>query len=259
VKKKLTLALIGLAAMSALVLTACGNNGTQADKSDEKVLKIATEGTYAPFSYHDEKGDLTGYDVEVAKAVAQKIGYKAEFVEAPWDAMLAAFDAGKVDVVFNQVGITAEREEKYLFSTPYTMSHMVVVTNTDNKDIKGLADLDGKKAAQSLTSNYGKTAEDAGATLVSVNGFAQAADLLASNQADVTLNDDVAYLDYMKQQPNAPLKVVETAKEGVPSAVLIHKDDKELQGKINQALKELSEDGTLAKISEEFFGKDISK
>ncbi|MDR2834284.1 MAG: amino acid ABC transporter substrate-binding protein [Streptococcaceae bacterium] len=256
--KKLVYGLIGAVVVIAVGIFAFSKTNTTSN-SDEKVLKVATEGTYAPFTYHDEKGNLTGYDVEVAKAVAKKMGYKVEFVEAPWDAMLSAFDAGKADVVFNQVGITDERKQKYLFSTPYTVSHSVLVVNKDNKDIHSIKDLKGKKAAQSLTSNYGKTAENAGAQLVSVDGFSKAAELLANGQADATLNDDVAFLDYMKQQPNASLKIVETAKEGVPSAVLIQKNEKDLQTKIDKALKELSDEGELTKISEQFFGKDISK
>jgi len=253
-KKIWTLAVAGLFALTTVACSSGAGNGN----SGEPVLRVATEGTYAPFSYHDEKGDLTGYDVEVAKAVAQKMGYEIAFVEAPWDAMLAAFDAGQADVVFNQVGITAERQEKYLFSEPYSVSHMVVVTSQDNEDIHDLTDLDGKKAAQSLTSNFGSVASEHGAELVSVTGFSQAVDLLRTGQADATLNDDVAYLDYMKQQPNSPLKVVFTAEAGTPSAALVKKDNTELQAKINEALDALREDGTLAKISAEFFGKDIS-
>ncbi|MCL1949087.1 MAG: amino acid ABC transporter substrate-binding protein [Turicibacter sp.] len=254
-KKKTLLAALGL---FALMIVACSSGGDNTKEGGSPTLRIATEGTYAPFSYHDESGELTGYDVEVAKAVAEKIGYEAQFVEAPWDAMLAAFDANQADVVFNQVGITSERQEKYLFSDPYSYSHMVLVTNKDNNSIKGLDDLNGKNAAQSLTSNFAGVATEHGANLVSVNGFSQAVDLLRNGQADVTLNDDVAFLDYLKQQPDAPLKIVATAKEGVASAAMIHQSDTELHVKINEALSALRADGTLAGISEKFFGKDIS-
>lgn len=77
------------------------------------VLTVATEGTYAPFSYYNDKNELVGYDVDIAKAVAKKLNLKIYFLTAPWDAMLAAFDSGKADAVFNQVSITDERKKKY--------------------------------------------------------------------------------------------------------------------------------------------------
>lgn len=224
-----------------------------------KTLTVGTEGTYSPFSYRDDNNKLKGYDVDVAKAVAKEMGYKIKFVEAPWDSMLAAFDAGKSDVVFNQVGVTAERKEKYAFSTPYSISHSALIVKKGNKDIKTFKDLDGKNSAQSLTSNYATMAEDYGATIVSTDGFSKSVELVESGRADATLNDDVVYYDYLKQKPDANIKLVKTSKTAVKTAALVHKDDKALLKKINKALKTLKKDGTLTKISEKYFDKDISK
>lgn len=117
--KKSIIAVASLLVVGVLFLAGCQSKDIgAASSSAEKVLRVGTEGTYSPFSFRDENDKLTGYDVDVAKAVAKKIDYKVKFVEAPWDSMLAAFDAKKTDVVFNQVAITPERKEKYLFSTP---------------------------------------------------------------------------------------------------------------------------------------------
>ena len=197
--------------------------------------------------------------MDVAKEIKKKIDYKVKFVEAPWDSMLAAFDANKSDVIFNQVSITPERKEKYLFSTPYSVSHPALIVNKDNNEIKDFADLKGKTSAQSLTSNYAQMAEDLGAEISSVDGFSKAVELVGDNRADATLNDDVTYYDYLNQKPNAPIKIVKTSDEATEVAAMFHKDDKELAEKVDKAIKELEADGTLTKLSEKYFKKDISK
>lgn len=253
-KKKLlaiaSLVLVGIFALSLSENDQAANN---------KTLRVGTEGTYAPFSYRNDKDKLVGYDVDVARAVAKEMGYKVKFVEAPWDSMLAAFDAGKSDVVFNQASITPERKKKYAFSTPYTVSHAALIVNKDNKDIKDFSDLKGKNSAQSLTSNYATMAEDEGATIVSVDGFSKAAELVNSGRADATLNDDVVYYDYVKQQDDDSLKIVATSKEETKMAAMVQKDDKALLKKINKAMKKLKDNGTLSELSEKYFDKDISK
>ncbi|MDT3994847.1 transporter substrate-binding domain-containing protein, partial [Mammaliicoccus fleurettii] len=170
-----------------VVLAACGNSNDSKEsssKKDDKKIVVGTEGTYAPFSFHDKNDKLTGYDVEVTKAVAKEIGYKVEFKETQWDSMFAGLDAGRFDMIANQVGINDERKAKYKFSDPYTYSKGVLVVNEKNKDIKSFDDVKGKKLAQTLTSNYGKLAQSKGADITKVDGFNQAMDLLQSNRVE---------------------------------------------------------------------------
>ncbi|MDT2595432.1 amino acid ABC transporter substrate-binding protein [Enterococcus dongliensis] len=256
--KKSMIAIASLLVVGALFLAGCQSKTTDKTSSNN-TLRVGTEGTYSPFSFRDDNDKLTGYDVEVAKAVAKKIDYKVKFVEAPWDSMLAAFDANKSDVVFNQVAITPERQEKYLFSTPYSISHPALIVNKNNTEIKDFADLKGKTAAQSLTSNYAQMAEDLGAKISSVDGFSKAVELVGDDRADATLNDDVTYYDYLNQKPEAPIKIVKTSDEATEVAAMFHKKDKELAKKVDKAIKELKADGTLTKLSEKYFKKDISK
>ena len=256
--KKSIIAVASLLVVGALFLAGCQSKD-DSEASSKNVLRVGTEGTYSPFSYRDDNDKLTGYDVDVAKAVAKKIDYKVKFVEAPWDSMLAAFDAKKTDVVFNQVAITPERKEKYVFSTPYSVSHPALIVNKDNNEIKDFADLKGKTSAQSLTSNYAQMAEELGAEISSVDGFSKAVELVVDNRADATLNDDVTYYDYLNQKTDAPIKIVKTSDEATEVAAMFHKGDEKLAEKVDKAIKELEADGTLTKLSEKYFKKDISK
>ena len=267
-KKILTGLLVTIVA--AGILAGCGSSASKnqpAAKSgalysqikSSKEIKIGTEGVYAPYSFHDESGKLVGYDVEVAEQVAKKLGVKPVFVETKWDAMIAGLDAGRFDVIANQVAVTEERKQKYEFSNPYIFIHGVLLTSKANNQIKTFTDLKGKKAAQTLTSNWGKTSEKYGATLVGVDGFEQSAELIQAGRADATINAEVAFLDYMKKKPNADLKVVATTKEAIVCALPIKKGNAELVKDINKALAELQADGTLTKLSLKYFGKDVSK
>lgn len=222
------------------------------------VIKIATEGTYAPFSYHNEKNELVGYDVDIARAVADKLGVKAEFVEAPWDAMLAAFDANKADVVFNQAEITQERKKKYDYTIPYTTSYSAVIVHKDDDSVKSYADLKGKRSAHSANSKYARMAEENGATLVTIDSFSKAVELIATKRADTTVNDVIAFLDFIKQRPNTPIKIAFTGSEPVYSAALVKKGNEALVEAINEAILELKKSGKAKEISMKYFGKDIS-
>ena len=150
-----------------------------ADATPRPVVRVGTEGTYPPFTYADPKtGDLTGFDIEVIRAVAAKAGWDLRFTRATFDSLFPALDAGRIDLIANQITINPDRQAHYLFSTPYTYSHGVIVTAADTDDITSLADLEGRTAAESQTSNWSQVARDAGAKIQYVDQFAQAASLL---------------------------------------------------------------------------------
>ncbi|MBV2143194.1 amino acid ABC transporter substrate-binding protein [Falsochrobactrum sp. TDYN1] len=223
------------------------------------VLKIGTEGTYAPFTYHDKDNKLVGFDVEIGEAVAAKLGVKPQFVEGKWDGLIAGLDSKRYDAVINQVGITEERQKKFNFSNPYIVSKVVLIVNDKNDTIKNFADLKGKKAAQSLTSNYGKLAKESGAELVATDGFDQSIQLVLTGRADATLNDSLSYLDFKKQQPDAPVKVVAEKENADASGIIVRKGDDDLVAALNKALDEIKTDGTYDKISQKYFGQDVSR
>ncbi|QRG66308.1 amino acid ABC transporter substrate-binding protein [Brevibacillus choshinensis] len=227
-------------------------------KADKKLV-IGTEGTYSPFTFHDESGKLTGYDVEVVTEVAKRLGVEPVFQETQWDAIFAGLDSKRFDVIANQVGIRPDRQEKYDFSKPYSVSHAVLVTNKNNTTVKDFKDIKGLKAGQSMTSNYADLARTNGAEIVAVDSFNQAMDLIATNRVDVVLNDNLTVLDYLKHKPDAPIQIVKKNEEGQPTAFMYRKGSTDLADAMNKALDEMQQDGTLKKISEKWFGEDISK
>ncbi|RBY81069.1 L-cystine-binding protein TcyA [Blastococcus sp. TF02-09] len=252
------LPLIALA--TALLLTSCGEDSDSAGGGgSEDVLRVATEGTYAPFSFHDpENNELTGYDVEVARAVGDELGMEVEFSETQFDAIFAGLEADRYDVIANQIGVNPEREEKYLFSTPYTYSEGVVITRADDDSISSPADVEGKTSAQSTTSNFAEIATQAGARIEAVEGFTQAITLLKQERVDVTINDSLAFLEYQKTTGDEDVKIATEIGEQSESAFAFRKDEADLQSRVNEALESLRADGTLAELSEKYFGEDVS-
>lgn len=270
-------ALLTLAA-STILLAACSQSNTNdADTTNKATdgssdllqrinsggtINVGTEGTYPPFTYHDESGKLTGYDVEVTRAVADKLGVKVEFKETQWDAMLAGLDSKRFDMVANQVSLTTpERMAKYDKATAYSWSGAVVLAPTDDNRYSSWESLKGLRSAQSLSSNYGELATRYQAEIVPVDGMSQAVELVKQDRADFTMNDNLAVLDYLKKFPNSGLeiKLVAPASELRGSGLILRKGDDAVVAKINEAMADLQADGTLTKISQEFFGADISK
>ncbi len=184
---------------------------------------------------------------------------KAEFLEGKWDGLIAGLDARRYDVVINQVGITEARKAKYDFSQPYIASKAVLIVADGNDAIKSFEDLKGKRAAQSLTSNFGKLAEKYGASLVGTDGFDQSIQLVLTGRADATLNDSLSFLDFKKHRPDAKVRIVAEEKDADHSGVILRKGNPELVAAINKALDEIKADGTYAKIADTYFGADVSK
>ncbi|PFG41651.1 cystine transport system substrate-binding protein [Isoptericola jiangsuensis] len=255
------------ATVTALALAACGSAeddtaseaGSGLGLVDDGVLTVATEGTYRPFTFHDASGELVGYDVEVAEAVADELGLEIEFAETQWDAIFAGLDAGRFDTIANQVSINPEREAQYKFSTPYTVSRGVVVVAQGDDSVSSFADLDGKTAAQSLTSNWRELAEESGATVEPIEGWAQAVALLEQGRVDSTINDSLTVLDYLKENPDAPIKVAAETEETSESAFVVTPERAALAEAITGALETLAADGTLTELSEKYFGDDVSQ
>ena len=189
------------------------------------VLRVGTEGVYSPFSYHDPAtGELVGYDVDVAKAVGEKLGVRVEFVETPWDSIFAALEANRFDVVANQVTINPERQGKYDLSQPYTVGEGVIVTRANDNSIKTLADIKGKTAAENATSNWSEVARKAGANVETVEGFTQAITLLNQGRVDVVINDSIAVYAYLAETGDKSVKIAGTVGEKSEQGFAARKD-----------------------------------
>lgn len=221
---------------------------------------VAMEGTWSPWTYHDETDALVGYDVEVAKAIAEKLGVEAEFVEGEWDGLLSGLSAGRYDIMVNGVTVTDDRREAYDFSTPYAYERTAVITLGSNTDINSLDDLNGKHTANTISSTYAQIAEDHGATVTGVDDLNQTFELLLSGRIDATLNAEMTFYDYVKAQPDADIKIAVLTEDANEIAIPMRKGDDTatLRAAIDQALAELRQDGTLTALSEKYFGTDIS-
>lgn len=223
-------------------------------------LVVALEGAWQPWSYHDESDTLVGYDVEVSRAIAEKLGVEPEYVESDWDSLFAGLDAGRFDLVCNGVEVTDERAKTYDFTTPYGYIHTALAVRKDNEDIKSFEDLKGKTTANSLASTYMELAESYGATVQGIDTLEETIQLLTAGRIDATLNADVSFYDYLNVHPDADFKLVAQTEDASHVAIPVRKgdDSASLLEAINTAIDELRADGTLKALGEKYFGQDIS-
>ena len=223
-------------------------------------LVVALEGAWQPWSYHDESDTLVGYDVEVSRAIAEKLGVEPEYVESDWDSLFAGLDAGRFDIVCNGVEMTDERAKTYDFTTPYGYIHTALAVRKDNEDIKSFEDLKGKTTANSLASTYMELAESYGATVQGIDTLEETIQLLTAGRIDATLNADVSFYDYLNVHPDADFKLVAQTEDASHVAIPVRKgdDSASLLEAINTAIEELRADGTLKALGEKYFGQDIS-
>ena len=250
-----------LAALAALSFTAHAAESLLARINNHGTIVVGTDGAYPPFNYHDDSGKLTGYDIEVTRAIADKLGVKVDFQETLWDGMLAGLKSGRFDAVANQVTLnTPERRAAFAGAIPYSWTGAMVLTRADDDRVHDITDLKGLKAAQTLNSNHAYRAEAAGAVLVPVKSLPQAMALVRQGRADLTLHDSLSMLEYLKRTPDSGLKVAWQAPpaEWEPSGLIVAKENEAAIAPIDAALKELQADGTLKRLSEQFFGADVS-
>ena len=223
-------------------------------------ITIATEGTWAPWTYHDESGTLVGIDIELGKLIAAKLGVEARFEETRWDAILAGVDAGRFDIACNGVGKTAQRAEKYNFSDPYVFTNSVLIVKNDNTEINSFEDLNGKKNANTASSTYAALAESFGAENISVDSLTETITLLLQGKCDCTVNSEMTINDYLKQHPDAPIKIV-AYYPGDDVCIPVRKTDDaaSLLAAINKAIAEIKASGELAGLSVKYFGGDYTE
>lgn len=264
-KKLMCMVMTGFMVLS---LAGCGKSGQENQAQDllqqiqEKgTLTVAMEGTWAPWTYHDEEDQLVGFDVEVAQKIAEKLGVEVTFVEGEWDGLFAGLDSGRYDMVVNGVEITDERAEKYDFSEPYGYIRTALIVASDNEEIKTFEDLNGKTTTNSMASTYMTLAESYGATVTPVDSLDQTLDLVIAGRVDATLNAEVSFYDYMKVHPDAAVKVVALTEDASYVSIPMRKGEEtaSLRAAVDQAIKELKESGELSEISVKYFGTDITQ
>ena len=246
------------ASSTAASASAAAANKLEAIQSNGKLV-IALEGAWQPWSFHDESDTLVGYDVEVSRAIAEKLGVEPEYVESDWDSLFAGLDAGRYDLVCNGVEVTEERAKTYNFTTPYGYIHTALAVRKDNEDIKSFEDLAGKTTANSLASTYLELAESYGATVQGIDTLEETIQLLTAGRIDATLNANVSFYDYLNVHPDADFKLVAQTEDASHVAIpIVKSEDSSFLDALNSAIDELRADGTLKELGEKYFGQDIS-
>ncbi|MGZ8178654.1 ABC transporter substrate-binding protein/permease [Williamsia sp. SKLECPSW1] len=217
------------------------------------VLTVGTEGTYAPFTFHPKGvGPITGFDVDVITDVATRLGLRVKFVEANFDSLFPALEAGRFDVIANQISYSADRAAKYDLSEPYVQTASVILARSDDSSIKSVSDLRGKTAAQSLTSNYAEIAKSAGAVVEPVDGFSTAVRLLDQGRVQATVNDELTAKNYLTTSGDTKVKIAATTPD-VSRQVFAARKNSGLIAAINTQITALRDDGTLDKTYAKYF------
>jgi cystine transport system substrate-binding protein len=261
---KLFLTILG-AFLLTVSLSACSSSSQSTNQNKDlnlnqkNTLTIGLEGTYAPYSYR-KNGKLTGFEVELGKALAKQMNLKAKFVPTKWDGLVAGLGSSKYDVVLNDITKTPARAKSYLFSKPYIYSRFVLITRKDSS-INSLKDIKNQKFAEGTGTNNEQVAKKHGAKTVPSGEFATTIDLIKQKRVAGTINSREAWLSYKKTNSTAGLKAVDVSKEQSPAQVvaLFNKKSNNLRNKTNQALNKLRQNGTLTRLSKKYFGGDITK
>lgn len=256
----------GLLAAGVTAVSAFAAGGAHAadliDTVKERgTLIVGVEGTYPPFNYVDTKtGELDGFDIEVSQLIADKLGVKVQFVKTEWSAILAGLSSGKFDVIVNQVGITPERQKTFDFSVPYVASSpQLILRKDDDAGYTSFADLKGKKLGVSQGSNYEALAKaQEGVDVKSYPGAPEYLSDLVSRRVDAALNDQLMTA-YLVKTSNIPIKGGAIVGEPKFNGIPFRKGNPGFEAAVNKALEDSFADGEFAKISNKWFGIDVSK
>ena len=238
--KKLLVFMMAALMLVALAVTGCGGEEKKAAEAPEKVLRVATEPTFAPFEFQEEGSDkLSGFDMDLIRAIGAKMGYKVEIANMGFDALIPALNTGNIDVAIAGMSITDERKQAVGMSDPYYTSGLIVMVQKDNNDIKSIEDLKGKRIAAQI----------------GTTGAAKAHSVEGAVVTDAVINDSPVIGYYLAQGGSEVAKTVGDVMEAEQYGIAVKKDNTKLLEDINKALAELKKDGEYDKIYKTWFGE----
>lgn len=244
-----------LAALMMAIAAGCGGGSQQAAK-EQKVLRVGTEPTFAPFEFQEKDSkEFAGFDMDLARALGKKMGRKVEIQNMGFDALVPALNSGNIDMVAAGMSITDERKKAVAFSDPYYTSGLIIVVTKDNNDIKTLKDLEGKKIAVQIgTTGAAKAGTVPGAKVTSFNTNAEVFLELENKGVDAVIIDKPVAAYYMTKEGKEKDKMVGETMDAESYGFAFKKDSK-LAAEVNKALGELKQDGEYDKIYTKWFGK----
>lgn len=221
-------------------------------------IRIGLEGTYRPYAFHDDSGELVGFEKDIADKIAEGLGVTPEYIETEWDSLIAGLDVDRYDLVINNVGITEERQQKYAFTEPYAQSIGRIAVPEDS-EVQTAEELEGKRSAQTATSNWAQQMEKLGAEIVPVQGFAEAIELVVQGRVDATANDFISFQTYQEEHPDAAFRLLDAElPTDVTVGVIMQQEQQPLLDAVDEILAGMKEDGSLAAIYEQWVGQDIT-
>lgn len=253
---KKVLVVISLILVLAFTLSACGGSS-----SSGKVLKIGVDDSYPPMEYKDDKNTTVGFDVDLANEIGKKLGMKVEFVSNAWDGIFQALNTDKFDAIISSCSITEDRLKEFAMTKPYIANAQVIVVKPDNNSIKEPKDLNGKKVGCQV----GTTAEASAKKFMNdvkfeLNKYDQVIQPFADMKAgrlDAIIVDEVVARYYVVQD-KSNFKVSSARLTNEPIGVCFKKTNTEMRDKVQKAIEDLRADGTLKKVSEKWFGEDLT-
>ncbi|HGQ8519734.1 TPA: amino acid ABC transporter substrate-binding protein [Streptococcus pneumoniae] len=256
-----SLAALGLVA--AGVLAACSGGAKKEEAASKKEIIVATNASPKPFNY-EENGELTGYEIELVRAIFKDSEkYDVKFEKTEWSGVFAGLDADRYQMAVNNISYTKERAEKYLYAAPTAKNPNVLVVKKDDSSIKSLDDIGGKstEVVQGTTSakqleDYNKQHSDNPTVLNYTRAdFQQIMGRLSDGQFDYKIFDKIGVETVIKNQGLDNLKVIELPSDQQPYVYpLLAKGQDELKTFVDKRIQELYKDGTLEKLSKQFFG-----
>ncbi|OIQ25115.1 amino acid ABC transporter substrate-binding protein [uncultured Vibrio sp.] len=224
-------------------------------------VKVGMSGRYFPFTFV-QQDKLQGFEVDLWDEIGKRNDYNVEYVTANFSGLFGLLETGRIDTISNQITMTDARKAKYLFADPYVVDGAQITVRKGNDDIQGIEDLAGKTVAVNLGSNfeqllrnYDKNNE------ITIKTYDTGIEHdVALGRADAFVMDRLSALELIKKT-GLPLQLAGEPFETIQNAwpFVDNEQGQALQGEVNQALAAMREDGTLAKISEKWFGADITK
>jgi polar amino acid transport system substrate-binding protein len=267
--KRSTIVLLTLALMVGLLLSACsGAQETAKDDSLERIKQagkfiVGLDDTFAPMGFRDEEGNIVGFDIDLAKEAAKRLGVEVEFKPIDWNSKELELKNKKIDMIWNGLTITEDRKKNMAFTKPYLVNTQIIIV-PEGSSIKSKADLAGKKVGVQMSSSSlealkkDKEVYDSLAEVVEYPDNLEALLDLKAGRIDAVVADEILGRYYIEKR-NENFVVLDDNFGTEEYGVGLRLEDKQLLEALNRVLDEMKQDGTMSEISKKWFGEDIIK